>query len=99
MDKEEFIALKDKWYEETCYISSPQVINDHECARKIAKEGEEVLPFIFDDIRKGTSTHWFFILREITGCSPIPKHHAGYISQLNKDWIEWYDRIYKKQVL
>jgi hypothetical protein len=104
MNKEEFIAIKEKWHEYTKLLSfEPDAIHYERWYEELLEAGESILPFIMDDIqdiiladgKEVKSPLWFSFLCKITECNPIPKKHRGQIMQMYHDWMVWYLTIYE----
>lgn len=98
MNKEEFKKLSNAWAKDTGYMSTTYHILKHENVKKFKEAGIEILPFIIEELEKSSvnSVAWSFVLEEITGCKPIPKHHWGYAKLQSQDWIVFYHQIYLK---
>ena len=84
-----FDEYYDKWYDETKYLSSPEMFeNKH--YRDIISLGISVVPCIIKKLRE-TPAHLFEALVEITGKDPVPENHWGDIEQMAQDWIKWWE--------
>ena len=88
--KSKFDFYKSIWRAETIFSSSTSDIINNAAYRSIVGLGPEVLPFIFDDLRR-TNAHWFYALESLTGQNPIPNEHRGIIPLMTKDWLRWAD--------
>ena len=88
--KERFNELKDKWKEETKFLSSTTNINNNSRYKEMIAMGTDIIPFVIDDLRGG-SNHWFSLLRELTGENPVIDADRGYMNRMAKAWIKWWD--------
>jgi hypothetical protein len=86
--KKRFDFYNSIWQSETIFSSSVSEITNNSAYRSIIGLGQEVLPFIFDDL-KNNDNHWFYALEALTGQNPIKEKHRGFIPLMKKDWIEW----------
>jgi hypothetical protein len=84
-----FQELRIQWHKEVCFTSSSSVIAANSNYREIVSLGDIAVPLILDDLRTNGPDHWFYALAELTGADPIPKEHAGMISEMTLDWLEW----------
>lgn len=94
--REEFEELAKKFDSRTGGMSVTRQAMGTDEAKKIIELGETVLPLIIDRIRENKGFYWIEIVRQITNCDFIPKHHAGNADLMEADTIEWYDNIYLK---
>lgn len=91
--RKEFNELKDRWVEETLLYSNPNQIYDHPNYQQILDMGEEVVPFIIEDLKKNDHL-WFHALQHLTGQNPIKNEHRGDFNLMKQDWIDWYETNY-----
>lgn len=89
MNKEQFEALRETWYRETCFHSSITVICAHRAYLEIVAAGAEVVPWMFADLVADKPYFWFHALRVITGANPVPPKHAGRYKAMTNDWLAW----------
>lgn len=90
--REKFYVLRDQWQEETKYMSSASQIVEHPAYKEIVKMGEEVVPWIIDDIRFNATTFWWHALRQILQDGPIvPEYGRGKLRLINELWLAWYE--------
>lgn len=83
-----FKALSSWWRRDTRGVSSPSEIVGHEAYRTIINYGDEMLPYIFEDLASNGGA-WYFALRQITHSDPVPKVHYGRESLMRADWLRW----------
>ncbi len=86
--KKRFDFYNSIWQSETIFSSSISEITNNSAYRSIIGLGQEVLPFIIDDL-KNNDSHWFYALEALTGQNPIKENHKGVVPLMKKDWIEW----------
>ena len=78
----------DVWLEETSAYSSVTDISMHHAYQRIIGLGEPAVPLILREMQSEPG-HWFWALRSITGCDPVPEEHRGDIASMSADWIRW----------
>ena len=86
--KERFDFYNSIWKSETSFSSSIAEITNNSAYRSIIGLGQEVVPFIIDDL-KATDNHWFYALEVLTGQNPIKENHKGIVPLMKDDWMEW----------
>lgn len=86
-----FDALKAWWENETRFESSTTKMREHPNYKAIVAMGKPVIPLIIADIQSNPS-HLFLTLHDITGENPCPEEHAGDVSLLCADWVQWYGK-------
>jgi hypothetical protein len=86
--KKRFDFYNSIWKNETIFSSSISEITNNSAYRSIIGLGQEVLPFIIDDL-KTNDNHWFYALEALTGQNPIKENHKGIVPLMKNDWIEW----------
>jgi hypothetical protein len=84
-----FSDLFSKWKQETSFISSSKMF-DNLNYQKIIALGEKVLPELINKL-DGSSTLLFFALYKITGKNPVKPENYGNISEMTKDWKNWWE--------
>lgn len=84
----EFIRLRDKWKDETLFVSSGMEIITNSAYREIISKGKIVLPWIIRELQQ-SNDHWFVALESLTGANPISEEHIGNIVEMKKDWLNW----------
>lgn len=84
----QFAELAAVWRAETKFTSSTTVMCTHPAYQRIIGMGESVLPLIFRDLQT-ESDHWFWALKAITGCDPVPPSHRGDLDAMATDWLAW----------
>ena len=89
---ERFHEASKKWYEGTCYLSSPSQImahpSFHECMALAEENKALTIKLMLEELRDHR-IHWFWALTKLTGDNPIPQEHAGYVVKMCNDWVEW----------
>jgi hypothetical protein len=83
-----FLKLKNKWLNETKYISSSSIIFNNSNYLEIIDLGSKTVPWILRDLKR-TNTHWFSALFELTGVNPIKPENYGIVNNMTRDWINW----------
>ena len=83
-----FLILKDKWKEETIFISSGTKIISNAAYTNIIDFGNIAIPWIIRELKR-TNDHWFFALEKITGENPIKEENIGIVEKMKDDWINW----------
>lgn len=83
-----FRELRDRWSEETEYLSSPYEMAMNESYQQIIGLGESVVPLILQDLIS-THDHWFWALKAITRQNPVNDQDAGDITNMANAWIAW----------
>jgi hypothetical protein len=86
--KKRFDLYNSIWKSETIFSSSITEITNNAAYRSIIALGQEVIPFIIDDL-KVNDNHWFHALEALTGQNPIKENHKGIVLLMKKDWVEW----------
>ncbi|MCI0506179.1 MAG: hypothetical protein L0Z73_08715 [Gammaproteobacteria bacterium] len=84
----EFNELKEKWLEETMFVSSINEISMNFNYQRIIGMGKPVLPFIFKELEKNPN-HWFWALKAITGVDPIDERDRGNLEEMTNSWKIW----------
>ena len=84
-----FCYLRDKWLAETQFTSSGSNIISNSSYRAIIDLGPQVVPLIFDELRKETN-HWFFALSELTGYTPTLTGRTN-MERMRLAWLGWAD--------
>lgn len=85
----EFYSLRAEWKNETRFSSSILEICTNQAYQQIIGMGEEVLPFIFDELRKEPD-HWFWALKAITRVDPVKSSERGNIKLMTSVWLIWW---------
>ena len=83
-----FLTLKEKWKEETLFVSSGSEIISNSAYQEIISLGKVAIPWIIRELKK-TNDHWFYALEKITGVNPIGKENIGLVEKMKEDWILW----------
>ena len=84
----EFSRLTQQWRAETAFSSSLTVMAGHPAYQRIIGMGRLALPMIFRELATEPD-HWFWALKAITGCDPVPPCHRGNIESVAADWLAW----------
>ena len=63
----------------------------HWAYQELMEIGAEVVPYVMKDMIQN-GAHWFHLLREVTGITPIGYATArpGVVDDFKKAWLEWY---------
>ena len=83
-----FSELAATWRSETAFLSSLTQISTHPAYQRIVGMGEAALPFIFRELQSDPD-HWFWALKAITDCDPVPPSHLGELNAMASDWLDW----------
>ena len=84
----EFSRLTSAWRRDTELSSSLTEISTHPAYQRIVGMGCLALPLIFQELAREPD-HWFWALKAITGCDPVPPSHRGDLELMTADWLEW----------
>ncbi len=60
----------------------------HPAYQRVVGMGRLALPMIFREFAI-EADHWFWTLKAITGCDPVPPSHRGNIELMAADWLDW----------
>ena len=83
-----FQRLKEKWEEETIFLSSVSDIAIHPSYQQIIGMGSVAVPFILREMEKSPG-QWFWALKSITGADPVPSEQRGNVMAMTKFWLKW----------
>ena len=86
--EQEFLRLTQQWRAETVFSSSLTEMAAHPAYQRIIGMGRLALPMIFRDLATEPD-HWFWALKAITGCDPVPPSHRGNLEMMAADWLAW----------
>ncbi len=86
--EQEFSRMTHQWRAETAFSSSLTEMAGHPAYQRIIGMGRLALPMIFRELAT-ESDHWFWALKAITGCDPVPPSHRGNIESMAADWLAW----------
>lgn len=92
MTKTEFLALAEKWEQDTCFLSSCTDIIKHPAVAELVQAGDAILPWIFEDYKKGMSIRWDMLLQTITGSVPYARKDRGYVQKNQMSWLRWWEK-------
>ena len=84
----EFSRLTEEWRAATAFSSSLTEVSAHPAYQRIIGMGRLALPMIFRELATEPD-HWFWALKAITGCDPVPLTHRGNIHLMAMDWLNW----------
>ncbi len=84
----QFESLFQEWKAETALLSSGTAIVTHPAYQKIIQMGEAAVPFILIKLLEDPQ-HLFYALYKITGENPVLKQHAGNLTDMTADWMNW----------
>ena len=88
--KARFDELAAAWTSETaCYSFKPQIVG-HPAYRALLEMGPEILPLAIEELRT-PARRWFYLLRDLTGESPVPPQAAGDVPAMAEAWVVWYE--------
>ncbi len=83
-----FLRLKEKWEEETAFLSSVTDVAMHPSYQGIIGMGPVVIPMILREMAKRPG-QWFWALKSISGEDPVPLEQRGNIIEMTKTWLKW----------
>jgi len=83
-----FLTLAAQWRATAPPSSSARELAMHPAYQGIIGMGERAVPFLLEELQHRPD-HWFWALRAITGCDPVPRSHWGSLAQMSHDWIMW----------
>jgi hypothetical protein len=86
---ERFANLRDKWLEDTLFVSSITDQSMHPAYQEIIGLGPDAVPLILSELEKGEPSHWFWALRAITGVNPITDEGRGDVRKMAEAWRHW----------
>ena len=86
-----FLTLKDKWKNETLFISSGTELISNSAYKEIISLGKIAIPWIIREFKK-TNDHWFYALERISGENPIKEENIGIVEKMKEDWILWAEK-------
>jgi hypothetical protein len=86
-----FDRLAAEWRAGTETTSNLREILMHPAHLKLIGLGQDALPFIFDDLRRGGGP-WFLALASITRENPVDPAHPADAKSMRADWLEWGQR-------
>src|SRR5438132_862986 len=89
--EQRFADLFRMWKEATAYMSSSTDMAMHPAYQQIIGMGREVLPLIFEELRREPD-HWFWALKAITGADPVTPDDRGRIRRMAQAWLDWAKR-------
>ena len=88
--EEKFQKLIKKWETETTVISNVHEIYGNKHYQEIIKLGKDVVPLIFEEMRKKRYNFWFEALRQILGEGPeIPEKSRGRVVEMTDIWLKY----------
>ncbi len=86
--EERFTSLKKEWEEHTMVLSSPTAKAMHPSYQSIIGMGYDVVKYLLCDLQSEPN-HWFWALKAITGCDPVPPEDVGDVERMSEAWINW----------
>jgi hypothetical protein len=84
----QFQQLTQTWRSETNYLSNLGAAAENPAHQQIVKLGEEAIPLILEDYKKGGSW-WALTLMEITGINLVTEEIAGKYDEVRDIWLTW----------
>lgn len=91
----EFQNLVTQWKKDTRFSSSLLEICTNSSYQQIIGMGEEVLPLIFDELKKSPG-HWFWALKAITRIDPVNPKDRGNLKEMTEAWLFWWEEKNRK---
>ena len=89
--EDRFMALKDRWKQETWLSSSITEITNSPAYREIIDMGWDAVALILTELESEPDL-WFGALQEITGDNPVQLQNRGDIEGMARDWLNWADQ-------
>ena len=86
-----FFNLKERWEEETVFLSSVTEIAMHPTYQQIIGMGPSAIPLILNEM-KTKPNHWFWALKSISGEDPVSPEQRGRIEDMTEAWLKWGER-------
>lgn len=83
--------LISQWYDESAYLSSPDVMRTLDSYKKIVRLGRLALPYIIGEIEKRPSL-LMMAAHDITGENPVSEAIRGDIRAMMGAWVGWYQK-------
>ena len=84
----EFSRLTEEWRAATAFSSSLTEMSAHPTYQRIIGMRRLALSMIFRELATEPD-HWFWALKAITGCDPVPPSHRGNVESMAADWLDW----------
>ncbi len=84
----EFAELVVIWRRDTQWTSSVEEMAMHPAYQRIIGMGSKALPFLLRELGE-TPDHWFWALKAITGCDPVPAKDRGRVERMTEAWLRW----------
>lgn len=88
-DEKRFLALAEKWKDETGFYSTTHQKVYNKNYLTIISMGMDVLPYILKDLKNGGTWHWHTALSIIADYNPLPKEELNNGRKLKDAWIRW----------
>lgn len=85
---EQFQLLARDWSSDTAHLSNLGEAAEHHSHQKIVELGEEVIPLILEDYKKG-ERWWAITLEQITGINLTTEEIAGRYDEIRDVWLNW----------
>ncbi len=86
--RERFEELRDRWKDESRYMSNTAQAAMLWSYQQIIGMGSPAVPLILEELRR-EADHWFWALEAITGEDPVPKESAGKVQETAQAWLNW----------
>ena len=86
-----FLELKERWRQETAFISSPKDLFSHPAYQQIIGLGPQAVPLVLSALQAEPGL-WLWALRAMTGANPIPDGFDGGTQQIAELWLDWARR-------
>ena len=90
-DTGQFEKLADQWEKETALLSNSSKAVEHPAYQEIISMGQAAVPLILKRMQS-QGGHWFQALHKITGEDPVDPKDRGYVSAMQKSWLDWGKR-------
>src|SRR3989344_2291039 len=87
--RREFEKLARKWEKETAVASNPRIIYSNPNCKKLIEMGESIMSLVLEDYQNLGRFDWCYVLAEISGEDPVPRHHSGCYNLIRDDWLRW----------
>jgi len=86
--RKKFVALANRWHDETDYLSSPSRITDNDTYLKIISMGRAIIPLILQDLQE-RGGNWYRALRILSDTDPVSPDVRGEVPKMKEAWLGW----------
>ncbi len=83
-----FRALADEWKSDVEFMSLTSRMVLRPAYQQIIGMGPDAIPLLLRELDERPH-HWFWALKSITGCDPVPERSRGNFEETRAAWLEW----------